>query len=703
MTDLARIQELFIAEANELTATLESASLALETAPSDSERLNEVFRAAHSLKGAAAMVGLTEIAALTHALETMLDMWRSGELQPEAAHFGGLLRAADLLREMIALPSGSPDMPDHRALAEALLALCHLPSASKAPGARARSVPAEHEDATQGAPERRVNIRFVPQADAFQWGGDPLLVLREISSLASHMHARVDTAGLPKLDSLQPESAYLAWRIELVLLPDVELDRVREAFSFFDGLAEITYETPAAEPAAAVSATAKAHAAPEQRTALRAAEGGNAQKATPSDVATIRVTTEKVDKVIDLMGELVIAQSVVRELVRKQSVSNMGAGMPHVALQEAVLLADRHLRELQERVMSIRMVPVGAAFARVPRVVRDLATRLEKLVRLELLGTETEMDKTLMDKLSDPLLHLVRNALDHGIEPPAERLAAGKPQTALLEVHAYARAGNVFVEVSDDGRGLDRERIRNKAIERGLLGPDDQVNDDQLWKFIFHPGFSTKQEVTDVSGRGVGLDVVLRSVEELGGELQVYSVRGQGSRFQLRLPLTLTILDGLLLCSGSDTCVLPLTDIAFSLRIAPRQICSIAGAGELLTLDNETLPLLDLASVLGHRREPEHAANLAVVVHCGGYRYALRVDALLGQTQAVVKSLETHYRRVPGMLGATILGDGRVALILDGQGVAAAAGLARGRVESVTHAGARQNSQPESAECSPVH
>ncbi|MET0389276.1 MAG: chemotaxis protein CheA [Polyangiales bacterium] len=664
---MARIAELFNAEAKELTATLESAALALETTPSDREHLNEVFRAAHSLKGAAAMVGLREVASLTHSLETMLDMWRSGELQPGPVHFAALLRSADMLRDMIALPTGSPDMPDHPALAADLDKLCQ----GAAESGKAASLKAPPPAPSSGRP---LQVRFKPQPDAFQWGGDPLLVLREIRSYATTLQTRIDRSRLPPLAELNAESAYLGWEIAVTLQPDVEVDRIRDAFSFFDGLCELSIEASADEDAAADGVE---QANQQPRAAAAGGDGHAAPAHKPgAEVATIRVTTEKVDKVIDLMGELVIAQAVVRELVRKQAVPG------NVALQEAVLLTDRHLRDLQERVMSIRMVPVGAAFSRVPRVVRDLAQRLEKSVRLELLGTETEMDKTLMDKLSDPLMHLVRNALDHGIEPPHEREAAGKPATALLQVSAYARAGNVFVEVSEDGRGLDRDRIRAKAIERGLLSDEDQASDEQLWKFIFHPGFSTKQEVTDVSGRGVGLDVVQRSVEELGGELQVHSERGRGTSFQLRLPLTLTILDGLLLCTGSETCVLPLTDIAFSLRIAAGQARSLAGAGEVLDLNSETLPLLDLASVLGRGSSDPTPQALAVVVQSGGYRYALRVDALLGQTQAVVKSLETHYRRVPGIMGATILGDGRVALILDGQGVAAAAGLRR-RVDNV--------------------
>jgi two-component system chemotaxis sensor kinase CheA len=309
---------------------------------------------------------------------------------------------------------------------------------------------------------------------------------------------------------------------------------------------------------------------------------------------------------------------------------------------------------------------------------RDLCKKLDKDVQLELRGTETELDKTLAEKLSDPLGHLVRNAMDHGIEERAARLAAGKSGTARVEVSAYARAGSVYIEVHDDGRGLDRERIRNAAIQRGLISDEDVLSDDQVYKLICSPGFSTKAVATDVSGRGVGLDVVQRNLEELGGNLEIESELGVGTCFRLRLPLTLTIIDGLLLAAGHQTCVLPLVDIAYSQRVLPSQVKPLAGAGQVLDTSGEALPLLDLAHVLGGPACDTAPGNLAVIVHSGSFRYALRVDALLGQAQAVVKSLETHYRRVPGIMGATILGDGRVALILDAQGIAQAVGLRRG-------------------------
>jgi two-component system chemotaxis sensor kinase CheA len=526
---------------------------------------------------------------------------------------------------------------------------------------------------------RALRVRFVPQLDAYQWGGDPLLVLRELRSLSSVMVVRVNDSALPTLMELSAEGAYFSWEIELTLLPDVDASTVREAFAFFDSVAEISIES--AEPEQAAEQAVQRLAVSASRNTAPPRANANA-----SDTTTIRVTTEKVDKVIDLMGELVIAQAVVRELVRSR------ASPDGMELQEAVLVAERHLRELQERVMSIRMVPVGAAFARLPRMVRDLAQKLGKSVRLELLGSDTELDKMLVDRVSDPLVHLVRNSLDHGIEQPAERQAGGKSPNARLQVRAYARGGSVFVEVADDGRGLDRDRIRLKAIERGLMGPDDVVGEEQLLKLICHPGFSTKQQVTEVSGRGVGLDVVQSTVDELGGELQVESTMGAGSCFRLRLPLTLTILEGLLLCAGREKCVMPLSDIAFSTQIKPGQARSLAGRGRVLDLGNEVLPLLELSAVLGQGPNVDETAPLAVVVQAGGYRYALRISGLLGQTQAVVKSLESHYRRVPGIMGATILGDGHVALILDGQGVATASGLQRGNRSDNSRAAQDQRS-----------
>jgi two-component system, chemotaxis family, sensor kinase CheA len=657
--DVAHFQAAFLAEARELVAAFEASLLALEQIPDDPETINEAFRNAHSIKGAAGAAGRVHLAELTHALETLLDALRSHAVQVAAPHFTAMYRAADLLGQLL----GDADeavVHAARALAVELIGFVSAPGAAHAQP--------EREARAEGAADEPLRVRVRLEKDAYQWGGDPLLSLREISELAQSMQVTLDDASLPDITHLVPEEAYFRFAVELVPGPELTKDRVREAFSFFDGVAHLDFESArGAAPVAPTLATSPSTPPPAKL------EPGAASPKSPAQDATIRVATEKIDKVIDLVGELVIAHSAIRELTREPTPQRL------MALSEAVLVAERHLRELQERVMSVRMIPVGTVFSRLPRMVRDVSTKLGKDVRLVLEGADTELDKTLIEKLTDPLMHMVRNAVDHGIETPELRVAAGKPAQATLHVRGYARAGSVFVEVEDDGRGLDRERIRETAIERGLISASDQLTDDGIYKLICSPGFSTKREVTDVSGRGVGLDVVQKNIEALSGDLHISSAVGKGTRFTMRLPLTLTIVDGLMLATSAGACVLPLTDVAFSLQIGPHQARTLAGAGDVLDLPGETLPLLDLAEVLQRPPTGGERGRLAVVVNAGNVRYALRVEGLLGQAQSVVKSLETHYRRVPGVMGATILGDGRVALILDGLGLALAAGLSRGR------------------------
>jgi two-component system chemotaxis sensor kinase CheA len=451
----------------------------------------------------------------------------------------------------------------------------------------------------------------------------------------------------------------MAWRIELELLGDADRNTLDEAFMFVQDVAVVSIE--ALEPD---------DVAPELRiadsTASSPSEGKSARSST--EAATIRVATEKIDKLVDLVGELVIAHSAVRELSKHPTPERLAS------LQEAVLQTERHLRELQERVMSVRMVPMGTVFSRLARTVREASGKLGKQVQLELDGNDTELDKGLAERLGDPLLHLVRNAVDHGLESPEARAAAGKPSVGKLRIVARPRGGSVVVEVSDDGRGLNREKILKRAIERGLVASDAVLTDEQIYALISSAGFSTAETVTDLSGRGVGLDVVKRNIAEMGGDLTIRSEPGRGSTFTIRLPLTLTIMEGLLLKAGNTVCVVPLVDVAFSLRLRPEQQRSLAGLGQILDLPGESLPILELVDLLSLPPR-SGGGELAVVLQTGSHRYALRVDALLGQTQVVVKSLETHFRRLPGILGATILGDGRVALILDGAGLAAVAGL----------------------------
>ncbi|HVV83800.1 MAG TPA: chemotaxis protein CheA, partial [Kofleriaceae bacterium] len=382
----------------------------------------------------------------------------------------------------------------------------------------------------------------------------------------------------------------------------------------------------------------------------------------PDAAASIRVATDKVDRLMNLVGELVINQSMVAQLVHGFAPDKLAR------LQEAVAEMERNTRELQERVMAIRMVPIASVFSRVPRLVHDLAGRLGKLADVQLVGEETELDKGVVEHLADPLTHLVRNALDHGIESVEERRAAGKPERGLVRVAAYHRGGNVVIEVSDDGRGLDLDRIRARAIERGLLDPAQELTDPELADLVFAPGFSTATEVSDVSGRGVGMDVVRRNVASLNGSVSLERRPGGGTSCRIALPLTLAILDGLCLKAGEQVYVLPLTAIVESLRPRAGQLRNVFGRGEMVLVRDEVIPLVRLHALFGLAGcVTDATAGLVILVEDHGHKVGLLVDDITGQAQVVLKSLESHYHRVEGLMGATILGDGQVALILDVQ------------------------------------
>jgi len=389
-----------------------------------------------------------------------------------------------------------------------------------------------------------------------------------------------------------------------------------------------------------------------------------AQAAPRGESASIRVATDKVDKLINLVGEMVITQSMLTQIVARFETEQL----PRLA--DAVSAMERHSRELQERVMAVRMQPVRSVFGRFHRLVRDLAQSLGKQVRLEVQGEETELDKTVIDRIGDPLTHLVRNSVDHGIEAAAARQAAGKPAEGVVRLKAYHQGGTVFIEVQDDGAGLNRERILKKAIDQGLIRDADGLPDDQLFGLIFRPGFSTAEKVTDVSGRGVGMDVVRKNIEGLGGQVGIESRAGEGTRFIIKLPLTLAILDGLSVRVGEETFILPLLSITESLQPKASQVQTVEGRGEMVDVRGRALPILRLHTILGVRPHvTDPTQGLLVIVENGEERIAILVEELLGQHQVVIKSLETNYRKIPGVSGATILGDGRVALILDVPGL----------------------------------
>jgi len=635
--DLSRFRDTFFQEADEHLGEMESGLLQLEGNP-DPEILNAVFRGAHSIKGASGTFGFEDVAHFTHAMEGLLDRMRSGAVDPSAERIGLLLKSLDTLRRLLdAARSGAAAPPEAKQTSDSLLV-------AQRAGEYRPDAPVKVRAQDRAAAHWRV--RFAPSPEILRQGMDPVLVLRDLGRLGKVVKVEVDLSALPPLASLEADNCYLAWRVELAA--EAREAEIRDVFAFVEDGATIEIQRAAAPEA------------PAARTrALAGTESG-----------TIRVATGKVDKLIDLVGELIIAQSMASQVLEAFQPADLNR------LQETFAEVERYTRELQERLMRVRMLPIGNAFSRFPRLIRDLAAATGKQVALQIEGEETELDKSVVERMADPLTHLVRNAFDHGIEPAEERAAAGKPPSGTIGLKARHQGGSVVLEVSDDGRGLDRERILTKARASGLAAGDENPPDEQVFSYIFEPGFSTAATVSDISGRGVGMDVVKKSVEGLNGAIGIRSEPGRGVTFRIQLPLTLAILDGLLLRVGGQRFVLPLVSIMESIAPRKEQLRQVAGGGEVIVLRGEPLPLVRLTRLfeIAREEEDEAAGGLAVIVENRGKRLALLVDELLGQQQVVIKSLETNFRKVEGAAGATILGDGQPALILD---VAAIAEMAR--------------------------
>jgi two-component system chemotaxis sensor kinase CheA len=664
--DVSRFHAAFFEESREGLDAMEGGLLSLESggAGADPETINVIFRAAHSIKGGAATFGFTAVTDLTHVLETLLDEVRGGRRVLDRDTIGVLLSSVDVLRGLLAVCEHGGEI-DAGALGAARAALDALLAGGKA----AAPQPAPAKDAAD-ADAGDWRIAFVPGPQLFLTGNDPLRILRE---LASHGEMGVECVDgrLPPFSEMDPFEAYLAWT--LTLPGSVPRAAIDEAFAWVADECEIDVASvpaasapePAPEPAggpAAAPAPATA-AAPVGEIPVPAA-----RRSTDHD-NSIRVAVAKVDALINLVGELVITQAMLRQ--RSEHLDPVA----NEALLAGLVQLERNTRDLQESVMGVRMLPVDFAFSRFPRMVRDLATRLEKKVVLRTHGEATELDKGVIEKIVDPLVHLVRNAIDHGLESPAERRAAGKDETGTLTLSAAHQGANILIEISDDGRGLDRERILRKAAERGIAVPENPT-DAQVWDLVFAPGFSTRDEATDLSGRGVGMDVVKKNITALGGQVEIRSRAGEGTTVAIRLPLTMAIVDGMSVAVGGEVFIVPLGMVVESLLPAPGDVRTIAGEARVLRVRDDYIPLIDLATQYGlppSARGEDAPPPIAVVVEADGRRLALEVDELLGQQQVVVKNLEANYKRIAGISGATILGDGRVALIVDAGGLAQSA------------------------------
>ena len=642
--DLSQFHVVFFEEAAENLENMERMLLALDVATVGQEELNAIFRFAHSIKGGAATFGFSDVTLLTHELETLLDRVRRQELALTREMVDVLLEAGDTLRAQLAHRQGHrDDSPD---TTELVARVQRLASGGGQPAAARSGL-------------RHLRVRIGPLADP------------SVADNIAELFRDMPTLGtFEPLDHGQPDAAGVREYKVVTASTDAELV---ELFSFHVARDQVAIAPldpqPAIEPAATMIEgdgfgffvdTARLRApppvaAPEPTGRKQAVD----RAASQTESTTLRVPVGKVDQLINLVGELVITQAMLTQQAKQlDPVQNQ-------RLLTGISDLERSTRHLQEAVLSIRMIPMSFVFNRYPRMLRDLAAKLGKDIELKMVGEATELDKGVIEKIIDPLTHLVRNSADHGIEPRPQRIAAGKPPTGTITLAASHEGGSILIEVRDDGAGLSRHRILAKARERGLPTRDD-MTDQEVWSLIWEPGFSTAEQISDVSGRGVGMDVVRKNIAALGGSVDIDSAEGYGTRVSVRLPLTLAIMDGMSIGVGGETYILPLASVVESFQIAAGTMQTVAGAARVVKVRDEYLPVASLAEVFAVPRlgQPP-AAEIIVIVEAEGSRIALVADELLGQHQVVVKNLETNYRRVPNVSGATILGDGRVALIVD--------------------------------------
>jgi two-component system chemotaxis sensor kinase CheA len=688
--DLTQFYQIFFEEAGENLDQMEQMLLNLNLETADDEELNGIFRCAHSVKGGAATFGFSDVAELTHQMESLLDKLRRHELQPNPLMVDVLLESADASRMLLARhQSGDSSEPPStadlvRRISELAAGGMPGPAAAPAPVAPAPApvmaapAPAPVPPPTAAAKpgQRQIEIQMGPlerldQVDGVKDLFRDIVGLGEITEVPSGRPDtrvfRVATSSsnddlldlfafhvareqVRIVDQAAPAQAAAATWVDKEDPPPGAPVAPAPGFGFFDGAPGVPQGAEAAAPMASEVAPVAAKAGPAKAAANQAA-------AQP-EAATIRVAINKVDQLINLVGELVITQAMLAQ--------NSRALDPTANQQLLAGLADldRNTRDLQESVMSIRMIPMSIVFSRFPRMLRDLASKLGKKVDFVTQGEATELDKGLVEKITDPLTHLVRNSCDHGIEMPADRIKAGKPETGTITLSAAHQGGSIVIEVRDDGRGLNREKILKKARERGLE-VSDQMSDADVWQLIFAPGFSTADVVTDVSGRGVGMDVVKKNIAALNGTVEIDSSEGYGMRVSVRLPLTLAIMDGMSVGVGDEVYILPLSSVVESFQVKDDSVNTVAQGSRLVKVRDEYMPVIELEKVFQVPRGDAKSSDIMVVVEAEGSRVALLVDELLGQQQVVVKNLETNYRKVQNVSGATILGDGKVALILD--------------------------------------
>ena len=652
---------IFFEETHEHLAEVEAILLRLRPEQRCTEDLNAIFRAIHSIKGSASMLGCGDMAALAHLQENLLDVLRKEERPIDGGDVEAMLKAGDVVRAQVLRHRGVlEDAPDSAPVEAMLRRQLALPRADARAG-------------TSGPVVRRFAVALGPLPEPIpQESLETMLTgLGEMGTVRLHDAANSAGATLRFTVELEGTATDLQDVLSLLVAPElIAIEKQEPAGAGASPSAEageelfVDPEEFRAKRAARANGNGNgngngsaAAAQPSPQLPRQQESRGDALPSAAPDTGYIRVATDKIDQLVNLVGELVITEAMLARC-------GPAAAAGDHRLESGLADLARHTRNLQEAVLAIRMLPISGAFARFPRLVHELATRLGKRVELTFAGEATELDRGLIEKISDPLTHLVRNAVDHGIEPPQEREQAGKPAVGSLRLYARQRGGSIVIEVSDDGRGLDRERILAQAARRGIPVAQD-APDEELWQLVFEPGFSTADEVTDLSGRGVGMDVVRRNILGLGGSIALASTPGLGTTVTVSVPLTLAIIEAMTVSVAGATYVLPLAAVVESLSVDPGDLHVLPGQGETLRVREAYLPVLHLARIFPPAQPQPHAGAIAVIVEADGRQAALVVDQLVGQQQVVVKSLEANFHKVAGLSGATVMGDGSVALILD--------------------------------------
>jgi two-component system chemotaxis sensor kinase CheA len=698
MASLDQLKLTFFDECSEALQQIEAGLTEMQDGTSTDDTINAIFRSVHSVKGGAGIFGFEDLVNFAHVLETVLDNMRNGKLSATHEIMDVLLQANDILSDLITMSRSREAIPPNhgsecRAALERLIGV-DPSAAGEEPmadfeGLDFMPVPVDAFDAPgAGDGLHTFGIVFRPRPEMLRKANEPLYIVRELRKLGE-LELVAETDTLPHLHEIEPDRPYIGWTG--TLRTAATRAQVEEVFEFVTGDCEMEIveadpapafggigddmpagALPGADfPAPAVEAGMPAAALPSEESApmppssarTETPEAASAPKPAAAKAAstTTRIELERIDRVVNMVGELVIAQAMLGQIVHDLPEATNGRLMQ--ILDEVI----HHTRELKDSVMSMRAQPVGAVFQRMPRLVRELSTKTAKRVRLEMSGEMTEVDRSIIERLGDPLTHIIRNAVDHGIESPADRLAAGKKEEGTVHLSAEHRGGKIVIEVRDDGAGINSDRVLKKARERGLVGPEATLSDEEVNNLIMAPGFSTAEAISDISGRGVGMDVVRSNIQDIGGRISLKSVPGRGMTITLALPLTLAVMEGMVIKVGHETYVMPLSTIVECLRPARSEISNLVGTRGMLQLRGDLVPIMHLGDLLDVGSLADDSEERVVIITDAGdgTRFGLVVDQLCGHQQVVIKSIEESYGSVPGIAAATILGNGRVAFILD--------------------------------------